>query len=84
MRADFASRRTSLSEGATEMDELGRLLDEYRLRASSSVASKLYVLLDLERIRDPRVVPFLLTVLGDRHEAERVRIHVLKQLRNGD
>jgi hypothetical protein len=66
------------------MDELQHLVDEYRTRASSSVPSKLDVLLDLERIRDPRVVPFLLTVLGDRHEAEKVRIHVLKQLRNGD
>lgn len=66
------------------MDELERLVDEYRVRASSSVASKLDVLLDLERIRDPRVVPFLLGVLGNGHEAERVRIHVLKRLRNGD
>jgi hypothetical protein len=66
------------------MDELQHLVDEYRMRASSPVASKLDVLLALERIRDPRVVPFLLQVLGDRHEAEKVRIHVLKQLRNGD
>lgn len=66
------------------MDELERLVDAYQVHASSSVASKLNVLLDLERIRDPRVVPFLLKVLGDRREAEKVRIHVLKQLRNGD
>ena len=28
-------------------------------------------------------MPFLLKVMGDRHEAEEVRIHVVKELRNG-
>jgi hypothetical protein len=65
------------------MDELDRLFDLYRVRASSSIAFKLDVLMNLERLRDPRVVPFLLNVLGDRNEAEEVRIHVLKQVRNG-
>ena len=64
------------------MDEVGRLVHEYRMLAS--VASKLDLLLDLVRIRDPHVVPFLLKVLGDPSEAETVRIHVLKRLRNGD
>jgi hypothetical protein len=40
--------------------------------------------MDLERVRDPRVVPFLLQVLGDRQESEEVRIYVVKQLRSGD
>jgi hypothetical protein len=65
------------------MDELQRLANVYRTRASSSVKSKLDVLMDLERVRDPRVVPFLLQVLADRHESEAVRVHVVKQLRNG-
>jgi len=65
------------------MDEVERLVDEYQMQ-SSSVASKVDVLLDLERVRDSRVVPFLLKILGDRQELEKVRIHVLKQLRNGD
>jgi hypothetical protein len=65
------------------MDELERLVDAYGMRASSSVACKLDVLMDIQQIHDPRVVPFLLRVLGDRHEAEEVRIYVLKQLRNG-
>ena len=65
------------------MDELERLVDAYRVRASSSVASRVDVLMDLERIRDPRIVPFLLKVLGDRHEAEEVRTCVLQQLRCG-
>ena len=65
------------------MEELERLIRAYRMRASSSVASKLDVLMDFVRIRDPGLVPFLLTVMGDRHELEEVRIHVLKELRNG-
>jgi hypothetical protein len=65
------------------MDELQRLADVYRLRASSSVKSKLDVLMDLERIRDPRVVPFLLGVLADATESGEVRIYVVRQLRNG-
>jgi HEAT repeat protein len=65
------------------MDELQRLIDVYLTRGSSSVKSKLDVLIDLERVRDPRVVPFLLRLLADPHESEDVRIHVLKQLRTG-
>jgi hypothetical protein len=65
------------------MDELQRLVDVYRTRSSASVNSRLDVLMDLERIRDPRVVPFLLEVLMDRAESEAVRIHVVKQLRSG-
>jgi hypothetical protein len=64
------------------MDEFERLVEEYRMRASSSAASRLSVLLDLERSRDRRVVVFLLNVLADPRETETVRIYVLKQLRN--
>src|SRR5215475_5602109 len=66
------------------MDELERLVGVYRQRASASATAKRDVLMDLQRIRDPRVVPFLLKILRDRHEPEEVRIYVLKQLRNGD
>jgi hypothetical protein len=65
------------------MDELQRLVNLFRTRASSSVKSKLDVLMDLERVRDPRVVPFLLQLLQDRQESADVRIHIVKQLRNG-
>lgn len=65
------------------MKELDRLIHAYRLRAPSSVAPKLDLLMDFVRIRDPGLVPFLLTVIGDRNEPEEVRIHVLKELRNG-
>jgi HEAT repeats len=65
------------------MDELERLIDAYRSRASASVPSKVDVLIDIERVGDSRVVPFLLTVLGDDQEPDDVRVYVLKQLRNG-
>jgi hypothetical protein len=65
------------------MEELDRLIHAYRLQASSPVASKLDMLMDFVRIRDPGLVPFLLTVMRDRHEPEQVRILVLKELRNG-
>ena len=64
------------------MDELERLANVYRTRESSPAKSKLDVLIDLERIRDPRVVPFMLELLRDQHENEDVRIHVVRQLRN--
>lgn len=66
------------------MDELERLVDAYRARTSASVKSKLDLLMNVERIRDARVVPFLLAVLGNPDESEHVRVYVLKQLRNGD
>lgn len=66
------------------MDEVGRLIETFSARATSSVRSKIDVLLDLERLRDARVVPFLLDVLADQREATPVRIHVLKRLRNGN
>jgi len=65
------------------MDELERLVGVYQARRASSFKSKLDVLMDLERIRDPRVVPFLLSLLEDPRESEDMRIHVVKQLRNG-
>jgi hypothetical protein len=65
------------------MDEVDRLIETFRARATSAARSKIDVLLDLERLSDPRVVPFLLDLLADRHELTAVRIHVLKRLRNG-
>jgi hypothetical protein len=41
------------------------------------------VLMDLERLSDARIVPFLQHVPADQREPTEVRIHVLKQLRNG-
>lgn len=66
------------------MDEAAQLIETFRARSTSSVRSKLDALMDLERLRDPRVVPFLLGVLADRREPTPVQIHVLKRLRNGN
>ena len=66
------------------MDEVERLILVFSARgAMASAAAKLDVLLDLERLRDPRVVFFLLQLLGDPSQPAEVRVHVLKRLRNG-
>jgi len=66
------------------MAEFERLVEAYAGRAAGCPGSKLDLLMDLERIRDPRVLPFLLKVMADPHEAEEVRVYVVKQLRNAD
>jgi hypothetical protein len=65
------------------MDEVEWLIQTFQARSASSVRAKTDILLDLERLRDPRVVPFLLGVLLDEREAIPVRVHALKRLRNG-
>ena len=65
------------------MDHVERLIEAFGARPSWSVVSKLDALLDLEQIDDPRIVPFLVQVLADQRELTEVRIHVLKQLRDG-
>jgi hypothetical protein len=65
------------------VDEVEQLIAAFTARARSAAASKLDVLIDLERLDDPRIVPFLLLVLTDREEPTEVRIHVVKRLRNG-
>jgi len=53
-----------------------------RFRTNPSVASRLDVLTDIERVGDPRVVPFLVDVLNDARQPAEVRLHALKQLRD--
>src|SRR5215472_3466779 len=65
------------------MDEADRLMRGFRARATSSVASKLEALIDIEQITDLRIVPFLLEVLADQREPAEVRSYVLNRLRNG-
>jgi hypothetical protein len=65
------------------MDEVEVFIQAFEARATSSALSKLDVLMDLERLRDPRIVPFLLNVLENRGEPKEVRIQLLKRLRNG-
>jgi len=63
------------------MDELERLVSEYRTRAHSSVKSRLDVLVKIEHTGDSRIVPFLLELLEDRSESDAVRLFLVKQLR---
>jgi hypothetical protein len=65
------------------MDDVERLMRTFSTRGAYARASKLDALMDLERLRDRRVVPFLLHVLADPDEPSEVRSHVLKSLRNG-
>jgi hypothetical protein len=65
-------------------DDVERLIDGYRQRkASASSTWKLGVIMDLERLTDARVMPFLLGVLEDHHEPADVRLHVLRRIRSG-
>jgi hypothetical protein len=41
------------------------------------------MLMDLERLDDPRTVPFLVGVLADDSQPMEVRIHLVRRLRNG-
>src|SRR5438874_6031912 len=67
----------------TSMDEVQWLIEAFRARANHAAVTKLDILMDVERLDDPRIVPFLLQVLRDPKETAEVRIHVLKRLRNG-
>ena len=66
------------------MDDRQRLFQTYAMRRSTYPASRIDVLMDLERMGDVRVVPLMLEVLGDLDEPDKVRIHVLKELRSQD
>jgi hypothetical protein len=66
------------------MDEVTRLIEAFgSLGSQSSVALKLDILMDLEQIRDPRVIAFMLDTLADASEPKDVRVHVLRRVRNG-
>ena len=65
------------------MDAIERLIDAFTARPAVSVYRKLDVLLDLERLQDPRIVPFLLRVLQDGHEPLAVRSRIIRLLRAG-
>jgi hypothetical protein len=64
------------------MDQVQQFIAEFRTRARFSGASKLDVLMDVERLSDPRVLPFLLDVLSDAQELPEVRTHLIRHLRS--
>jgi hypothetical protein len=64
-------------------DDIDQLITEFRRRGSAaSLAWKLGIVEDLERLPDDRIVPFLVEVLVDRRQPTAVRTHVLKRIRN--
>jgi hypothetical protein len=64
------------------MDELEHLLQVYQARPTAPASWKLDVLLDLEPLRDPRILPFLLQLLLDGQQPSEVRIRVVRHLRD--
>ena len=65
-------------------DDIDQLITEFRRRGSAaSLAWKLGVGMDLERVPDDRIVPFLVEVLVDRRQPIELRLHLLKRIRNG-
>jgi len=72
------------ARGGRGRDNVARLIVAFEARdPTSSAASKLDMLMDLERLDDPRIVPFLVGVLADETQPMDVRIHLVRQLRNG-
>jgi len=63
------------------MDRVKQIME--RFRANPSPVSRLDALVDVERLSDPRVVPFLLEVLTDAQQAVEVRVQALKRVRDG-
>jgi hypothetical protein len=66
------------------MDNVARLIGKFTARSDASVASKLDALMDIEGLRDPRVVQFLLGVMTDHREQVEVRVQALKRVRDRD
>src|SRR6476660_4034125 len=65
-------------------DDIDHLITEVRRRGSAaSLAWKLGIVMDLERVPDDRIVPFLIEVLVDRRQPTELRAHLLKRIRNG-
>jgi hypothetical protein len=64
------------------MDEVARLIEAFGSRGKRNQALwKLDVLMDLGRLDDPRIVPFLVAVVRDAQESLDVRADVLRRLR---
>jgi hypothetical protein len=72
------------AHGAEDRDEVDRLMQAFiDLGAAASSTSKLDILMDLERLDDPRIVPFLVGELADESQPTEVRTHLVRRLRNG-
>ncbi|MEW6127921.1 MAG: hypothetical protein AB1757_12855 [Acidobacteriota bacterium] len=69
------------------MDEVGRLISEFKaakLDANGECDEKIDLILELEELEDPRIMPFFLEVIGNENEYDLARIEVLKILKLRD
>jgi hypothetical protein len=66
------------------MDNVERLIGTFVARSDAPVACKLDALMDIEHLRGPRVVQFLLGVMTDQREPLEVRVLALKRVRDRD
>src|SRR5436305_13749465 len=73
----------SVATGSIRMDKVEELFEQFRARTNSSAASKLDVLLDLDRLSDPRLVSFLLQALASSTQPAGVRVDIVIRLRDG-
>jgi len=70
--------------GGEDSDEVAWMIQAFNgLGAASSATSKLDSLMDLERLDDARIVPFLVGVVADDTQPMEVRIHLVRRMRNG-
>jgi hypothetical protein len=72
-----------LQKGTNEdpvLDKAARLIQAFRARPTPSVLAKRDILLQLGRLDHPGIVPFLLDVVADPAEPNKVRIDALKRL----
>ena len=71
------------THGEENCDGVAWLMEAFLDLGAASPMTKLDRLMDLERLDDPRIVPFLVGVLADESQPVEVRIHLVRRLRNG-
>jgi hypothetical protein len=65
------------------MDEVERLTGRLTAMEPIPATEMISILVQLDRFRDPRVVPLVLRLVVDETMRKAVRIHALRMLRNG-
>lgn len=71
------------ANGDPGLDKAARLIEAFRTQPTPSVLAKRDILLQLSRLDHPGIVPFLLTVVADPAEPNKVRLDALKRLGDG-
>lgn len=71
------------TNGNPGRDKAAWLIEAFRTQPTPSVLAKRDILLQLDRLDDPGIVPFLLTVVANPAEPNKIRIDALKRLSDG-